>query len=123
MRVARRSAALLLLLVAGCAAPRELRPEPRFFAYGSDPGWTLTIARGRIRLAAAPNLTVDAPAVPPALVGSTLRYRVAGIVIDVERRTCRDRRSGLAFSDTVRVAVDRTILDGCGGRRLPLLDT
>ena len=116
-------AAAALLAVTGCASASPFRAEPRYVAYGNAPGWLLTIARGRIRLAAQPILQLDVPAVAPAANGAGLRYRAAGLVIDVEPRPCRDRQSGLAFSDTVRVAVDQRVLDGCGGRRLPLLDT
>ena len=116
-------AAAALLAVAGCASAAPFRTEPRYVAYGNDPGWLLTIARGRIELAAQPRLHVVVPRTPPTSTEVGLRYRAAGLVIDVERRPCHDRTSGLTFSDTVRVAVSSAVFTGCGGRRLPLLDT
>ena len=118
------AALLLVLFVTGaCARTSPLRNAPRYSAYGSDPGWLLTVGRGRLQFTAEPDLFIKFPVISPVPTGTGHRYRGDNLIVDVEQRPCRDRKSGLAFRDTVRVAAGRLLLGGCGGPRMPLLDT
>ena len=118
------AAALLLGLAAagGCARIASTRDAPRYFGYGNDPGWLLTIDRSRIKFTAEPAMRIELPASAPVPISTGRRYRSSELLIDVERRPCHDRKSGLAFRDTVKVTAGRTLFNGCGGPRLPLLD-
>ena len=115
---------LLFPVLASCAGPSEtLRGREGYGALGHDPSWLLTMRDGRLKFVGSEPKTVMeiiAPLPEPLAYGR--RHASERLTLEVTHRPCNDVKSGLAFSDTVTVVVDGYRHQGCGGKRVPLLD-
>ena len=111
--------------LSGCADPGEgWRPREAYQALGYEPGWVLTIRENRLKfVTTSPDTLIEIPT--PLVQSSPLgrRYATDRLLLEIAHRPCNDRRSGVAFSDHVVVVVDGYTYRGCGGKRVPLLDS
>lgn len=119
------SALLCLAALGGCAGARDdFRPAESYGALGSRPGWLLTIAKARLSFVSSrDNRRIEIPRPIPQATATGRRFAGEGISIDIVNRPCNDDRSGIAFADTVTVAIGGATYRGCGGERVPLLDS
>jgi heat shock protein HslJ len=109
--------ALALALTAALAAPPGVPAS--YGAGGSEPFWSLEIARGRIVYEPGDgNPTVRVPAPRARAVRNGYRYVTPGLVIDIRHDRCQDEAERF-FTDTVRVTVNGGTVEGCGGAILP----
>jgi heat shock protein HslJ len=109
--------ALALALAAAMAAPS--RAPASYGAGGSEPFWSLEIARGRIIYDPGDgNPTVRAPAPRARAVRNGYRYVTPGLIIDIRHDRCEDEAER-SFADTVRVTANGGAVEGCGGAILP----
>ena len=111
--------------LAGCTDPGEgWRARESYQALGHDPGWILTIQDRRLKfVTSSPDTLIEVPA--PLFEVSPLgrRYASQRLLLEIGHRPCNDTRSGVAFSDHVLIVVDGITYRGCGGKRVPLLDS
>lgn len=99
-------------------------PEPPWSAEGSDPGWSLAVEHGRMRLSADDGaIATEAPLPTPSLEGETVVYAVPGraLTVRVSPDLCRDDATGMPHPETVEVTWDDRTLRGCGGAPSDLL--
>jgi uncharacterized membrane protein len=117
--VAPLKAGLPALLLAGCATVPGVANES-YFARGQEPGWTVTIADGRIAYLGdygETRITVARPHPRPTFNG--LRYGTARLTVDVTYVRCNDAMSGHGYAHQVLVTADGKTVQGCGGERRP----
>ena len=106
-----------------CAYPAVTTPPPQaqtYRALGQEPGWTLTIADGRIDYAGdygETRISVPAPVARPTFNG--LRYETERLTVDVTYARCNDTMSRDGYEHQVMVIADGTTVRGCGGERRP----
>lgn len=107
---------------AACAVPAITTPPPtaaeHYRALGQEPGWTLTIAEGRIDYAGDygdTRITVPRPEPRPSFNGR--RYETERLTVDITYSRCNDSMSGFGFEHQVTVIADGTTVRGCGGAR------
>ena len=107
---------------AACAVPAITTPPPtaaeQYRALGQEPGWTLTIAEGRIDYAGdygETRITVPRPEPRPSFNGR--RYETERLTVDITYARCNDSMSGFGFEHQVTVIADGTTVRGCGGER------
>ena len=132
---------LVALLVTACDARREPAPAPAarpslpataandaapmpnpseqalpYRAVGTEPGWALTIADGRIDYVGDYGETkINQPATSPIRNGATNTYRTARLEVAITPGRCSDGMSDLIYRDSVSVRADNQRVSGCGG--------
>lgn len=112
-----------LAALSACATP-DLRAREIYQALGHTPGWLLTIDDARLKFAtSSPQTLVEAPRPFSEATSLGRRYAAGTLSVDVTQQPCTDEKSGIAFSDTVVVLSAGYSYRGCGGKRVPLLDT
>ena len=110
---------LAAVLLAGCTMPPAPGGET-YFARGQEPGWTVTIANGRMSYVGdygETRLTVPRPEARPSFNG--LRYETRRLTVDISYVRCNDAMSGHGYAHQVLVIADRKAVRGCGGERRP----
>lgn len=103
----------------GCGGALRGRPmQASYSAGGSEPFWSLEIARGRLYFGANDEVRL-VPAPRPVVTGNgrVRRYTAPGISVVLRRRNClqEDERT---YADTVTVIAGHWRVEGCGGRVL-----
>lgn len=108
------------LLLAGCATA----PSPETYrAIGQEPGWTLSIANGRmLYLGDYGETRIEVPAPAPRTSFNGHRYETPRLTVDLTHGRCNDAMSGVAYADQVLVIADGRSVRGCGGERRPEWD-
>lgn len=113
---------VMLLIAAACAYPAVTStPTPQseiYMARGQEPGWTVTIANGRIDYAGnygEKQINVARP--DPRTTFNGHRYETERLVVDVTHGRCNDAMSGHGYADSVMVIADGETYRGCGGAR------
>lgn len=113
----------ILPLVAACTAcvhPATPQDTAPYRALGQEPGWSLTIANGRMDYQGSygeKRIAVAAPEPRTTLNGH--RYETPRLIVDITHWRCNDAMSGFGFADTVMVVADGETYRGCGGERRP----
>jgi heat shock protein HslJ len=95
-----------------------------FRATGNEPGWSVVIDGGRIRVDLDYGTRYVEAALPdPERIGDTTLYRLSDADITITRteRYCVDDMSGMPFPETVSVQTAERELRGCGGEPRSLL--
>jgi uncharacterized membrane protein len=114
---------LLALATSGCVASVPLVSGPAdetYFARGQEPGWTVTIARGRIvYVGNYGDKRISVPRPDPRTTFNGHRYQTERLIVDVTHARCNDAMSGHGYADQVSVTADRETYAGCGGERRP----
>ena len=106
-----------------CAYPAVTTPPPEgenYRALGQEPGWTLTIANGRIDYVGdygETRISVARPDPRPSINGR--RYETQRLTVDITYTRCNDTMSGHGYEHTVMVIADAGTVHGCGGERRP----
>ena len=121
------SKALMCILIAslcGCAGGTgQFGGREVYQALGHDPGWLLTIDRGRMKFATStPKTLIEVTQPVPETTARGRRYGTNDLRLETWSQPCNDARSGVAFAETVRVSANGTDYHGCGGKRVPTLD-
>ncbi len=109
-----------VLLAAACATATPPVPADRYFARGQEPGWTVTIANGRIDYLGdygETRIAVPRPDPRPSFNG--LRYETQRLIVDITYSRCNDAMSGHGYAHQVLVIADGRSVQGCGGERRP----
>ena len=100
-------------------------PAPqRYTARGQEPGWALTIDRGRIDYRGhygEKRIVVRRPEARTTFNGH--RYETPRLIVDVTHSRCNDAMSGHGYADQVMVIADGETFRGCGGERRVDWDT
>ncbi|SOB87521.1 META domain-containing protein [Sphingomonas guangdongensis] len=99
----------LTLLLAATAMP------PPYKAVGTEPFWSLTIARDQISYQPAGGRNVRVTTPRAVTIRGGRRYRTAALTVEITRVPCSDGMSDRRYPETVQVRVGRQILRGCGG--------
>jgi uncharacterized membrane protein len=116
----------LAALAAACAYPAITTPAPAtaadetYRALGQEPGWTVTIADGRIDYVGdygETRIVVARPEPRPTFNGR--RYETDRLIVDITYARCNDVMSGFGFAHQVMVIADGDTVRGCGGERRP----
>ncbi len=116
-----RSLALFAALAGCMAQPPGRTPDPAqeyYTARGQEPGWALTIARGRIDYVGnygEKRINVARP--DPRTTFNGHRYETPRLIVDVTHGRCNDVMSGHGYADRVTVTADGETYSGCGGKR------
>jgi heat shock protein HslJ len=106
-----------------CSIVPPEAPSP-YRAQGNEPGWTLSIADGRVTLIADYGArTVEAALPEAAFEDGAFVYRMPAEALEVRLAPglCRDDMTGMPYPETVTVTLDGRALSGCGGDPLELL--
>ena len=115
----------ILLGATSCASPgtndAPARPSPSAYtARGQEPGWALTIAKGRIDYVGNYGDTrINLPHSQPKTTPTGHRYETPRLTVDVSHGRCNDAMSGHGYADQVTVTADGQTYRGCGGTRRP----
>ena len=116
-----------LLAATACASGYGPPPAPAggasaetYRALGTEPGWTVTIANGRIDYEGDYGQTrFSLPRPEPRTTFNGHRYEARTpdhtLILDVTHTRCNDGMSDRVFADTVLVIADGKELRGCGG--------
>jgi heat shock protein HslJ len=99
----------LALLAAAAPAPADYR------ALGTEPFWSLSIGRSRMRLSEAgrPDATIATPRAQVTKRGR--RYVSRTVAVEIVRARCSDGMSDRTYPDRVTVRWRGRVLKGCGG--------
>lgn len=98
------------------ASPAAIEQMPPYRAVGTEPGWALTIAGGRIDYVGDYGDTkINQPAPPPIISGATRTYRTARLEVAITPGRCSDGMSDFIYRDAVSVRADDKRVTGCGG--------
>jgi uncharacterized membrane protein len=90
-------------------------PAPDYRALGTEPFWSLTIARGGMRLS-EPGRPDAVMATPPLRRTSAGRcYASRAVVVEIVRGACSDGMSDRRYPERVTVRWRGRVLKGCGG--------
>jgi heat shock protein HslJ/uncharacterized lipoprotein YbaY len=106
-----------------CSVVPPKAPRP-YRAQGNEPGWTLSIADGRVTLTADYGArTVEAALPEAAFEDGAFVYRMPGQALELRLAPalCRDDMTGMPYPETVTVTLDDRALTGCGGDPVELL--
>ena len=113
---------LLVLLAAAatsaCVAIPAAPADETYMARGQEPGWALTIAKGRIDYIGnygEKRINVARP--DPRTTFNGHRYETARLIVNVTHGRCNDAMSGHGYADQVTVIADGETYSGCGGER------
>jgi heat shock protein HslJ len=92
--------------------------QERYSAHGQEPGWTVTIAHGRIDYVGDYGAThISVPRPEPRTTFNGHRYETPRLSVDITHGHCNDAMSGQGFADQVMVIADGRTVRGCGGAR------
>jgi uncharacterized membrane protein len=112
---------LMGAFAAACAYPAVTTPPPAVESYralGQEPGWNLTIGRGRIDYVGDYGETrISAPRPEPRTTSNGRRYEAGRLVVDIGYTRCNDAMSGHGYEHQVIVIADGDTVRGCGGGR------
>ena len=112
---------LMGAFAAACAYPAVTTPPPAVDSYralGQEPGWTLTIGRGRIDYVGDYGETrISAPQPDPRTTSTGRRYEAGRLRVDIVYARCNDAMSGHGYEQQVTVTADGDTVRGCGGGR------
>ena len=112
---------LMGAFAAACAYPAVTTPPPAVESYralGQEPGWNLTIGRGRIDYVGDYGATrISAPRPEPRTTSNGRRYEAGRLVVDITYTRCNDAMSGHGYEHQVMVTADGDTVRGCGGGR------
>ncbi len=98
------------------ASPAPIVQATPYRAVGTEPGWALTIADGRIDYVGDYGDTkINQPAPAPIISGSTKTYRTARLEVAITPGRCSDGMSDFIYRDAVSVRADDKRVTGCGG--------
>ena len=103
--------------------PPSTASQERYTARGQEPGWTLTIAHGRMDYVGdygSTRISVARPEPITAINGHI--YRTQRLTVSTSHARCNDAMSGQGFADQVMVIADGKTVRGCGGKRRPNWD-
>lgn len=120
-------AGAIVVLAGGCMTPAATVPFPptgTYTARGQEPGWTVTIANGRIDYVGnygEKRINVAAP--EPRTTFNGHRYETPRLIVSTSHGRCNDAMSGHGYADQVMVIADGETFQGCGGERRPDWDT
>ena len=115
---------LMSAVAAACAYPAITNSQPTeapagtYRALGQEPGWTVTIADGRIDYVGdygETRIGVARPDPRPTFNGR--RYETDRLTVDITYSRCNDAMSGDGYEHQVMVIADGTTVRGCGGER------
>ena len=118
----RLALAFLAAVAAGCATLADEPAAPaavHYRAIGTEPGWAVDIADGRMVLQLDyGERRIVAPAPAPRATFNGHRYETAAngqaIVVDVTHEECSDGMSDRTYPDRVVVTVGEATYTGCG---------
>lgn len=113
-----------LALLAGCTTTPASVDTPGPVAYravGNEPGWSATIANGRMVMLLdygerKIDVAIDSR---PSFNGH--RYSGGKAVLDVTHQLCKNVMSGMNYPDRATAMVDGKTFQGCGGDPVSLL--
>ncbi len=90
-------------------------PAADYRALGTEPFWSLTIARGRMRLSepGRPDAVIATPPLRRTRAGR--RYASRAVVVEIVRAACSDGMSDRRYPERVTVRWRGRVLKGCGG--------
>ena len=98
--------------------PQSLPPQANYVAHGQEPGWSLTIADGKIDYVGNyGDKHIALPAPEPRTTFNGHRYETQRLIVDITHGRCNDAMSGQGFADQVMVIADGETYRGCGGER------
>lgn len=104
-----------------CAAVPPRAPAP-YRAQGNEPGWTLAIAGGQVRLTLDYGATTVETALPEArFAGGAFVYETPEGTIRLTPGLCRDDMTRMPYPETAEVIRPDRRLSGCGGDPADLL--
>lgn len=147
-RALRTALCAILLLVAACADRSPAPPAPSvngdqaansaiasisapttnpaqgpgeilFRAGGNEPGWALTVGRGRMDYVGDYGETRISEPTPPDFEPKAGAWRSGRLKLTVAPGPCSDGMSDLVYRLTVRVEADGKTVNGCGGGTIP----
>jgi heat shock protein HslJ len=96
-------------------------PQP-IRARGNEPGWTLEISDGNLRLTTDYGAaTLEASVGEPRFEGGAFLYETAEATIRLAPGLCRDDMTGMPYPETAEVRLGSRRLTGCGGEPSALL--
>jgi uncharacterized membrane protein len=101
-----------------CVTVESDPAEETYKALGQEPGWALTIARGRIDYIGnygEKRINVARP--DPRTTFNGHRFETPRLTVDVTHGRCNDAMSGHGFADRVTITADGETYSGCGGER------
>lgn len=104
-------------------APEASTVTEGYSARGQEPGWLLTIAKGRIDYTGnygEKHINVALPTASKTADG--WKFETARLSVEITPGRCNDAMSGQGFADTVTIAADGEKYQGCGGARKPAWD-
>ena len=119
------AAALLALILPACTPQPAPNGPPNsaqehYTARGQEPGWTLTIANGRMEYVGDYGATqIDVPRPEPITAINGHVYRTERLIVSTSHGRCNDAMSGQGYADSVQVIADGKTVKGCGGERRP----
>ena len=106
------------LLASACATVPPGPADETYKALGQEPGWALTIAKGRIDyLGNYGEKRINVARPDPRTTFNGHRYETARLIVDITHGRCNDAMSGHGFADRVTVIADGESYSGCGGER------
>lgn len=111
-------------LLPECVPAVPAEPEP-FSASGNEPGWTLQLNGGQIRLSLDYGTReIETALPPPQQDDGATRYVLpdADITVTVREQLCRDDMTGMPHPASVVVETDERRLQGCGGDPRDLIE-
>jgi heat shock protein HslJ len=106
-----------------CSVVPPEAPRP-YRAQGNEPGWTLSIADGRVTLTADYGARTVEAALPEAAFEDNAfvyRMRAEALELRLSPALCRDNMTGMPYPETVTVILEGRALNGCGGDPVELL--
>ena len=103
-------------------APPPPAQEPvtaPYKAVGTEPGWALTIADGKLDyIGDYGEVRINERRPDPAVTPSSETYRTPRLIVTVTRAPgCSDGMSDYRYADRVEVVADGKKVSGCGGER------
>lgn len=114
-----------LLLASACvteppSTPGETPAMEAYKALGQEPGWSLTIANGRIDYVGNyGEKHINVPQPKPIIMFNGERYETPRLIVSTSHGRCNDAMSGHGYHDQVMVIADGETYRGCGGERRP----
>jgi uncharacterized membrane protein len=106
------------LLLAGCATLPLGAETETYRALGTEPFWSIRIAKGQIRYE-TPDGGFSVRAPRGQELGDGRLWETRRITLQALNQECSDRMSDNRYSQTVRAVVDGRALEGCGGDVTP----
>jgi uncharacterized membrane protein len=105
-------------LPAPAPAPAPVPASQPYTARGQEPGWALTIDKGRIDYQGNyGEKKIDVAAPEPQPIPNGRRYVTDRLTVEIAYERCNDAMSGFGFEHKVKVTADGETYEGCGGKR------